>query len=67
LFDCWNYLSFHRNEKDPVKPANQPDFQEIQNSELYNAMIYPYSRMVLTGILWYQGRVIEKVAICLML
>jgi sialate O-acetylesterase len=43
------------NEKDPFKPINQPDYQEIQNSELYNAMIYPYSRMVLKGMLWYQG------------
>ena len=23
---------------------------------LYNAMIYPFTRMVIKGVIWYQGR-----------
>ncbi len=27
----------------------------INNSNLYNAMIYPFTRMVIYGVIWYQG------------
>jgi hypothetical protein len=28
----------------------------VNNSNLYNAMIYPFTRMVIYGALWYQGK-----------
>jgi hypothetical protein len=27
----------------------------LNNSVLYNAMIYPFTRMVIKGTIWYQG------------
>ena len=27
----------------------------LNNSVLYNAMIYPLTRMVIKGVIWYQG------------
>ncbi len=27
----------------------------FNNSDLYNAMIHPFTRMVVTGAIWYQG------------
>jgi hypothetical protein len=67
FFDCSNYLSFHRNGKFPITSDNETSFQEAPNSEIYNGMIYPYTRMVIKGVLWYQGRATERVVICLML
>jgi hypothetical protein len=28
----------------------------INNSNLFNAMIYPFTRMVVYGAIWYQGK-----------
>jgi sialate O-acetylesterase len=41
----------------PLESYGQPGFQPIslENSELYNGMIYPFTRMVITGAIWYQG------------
>jgi len=27
----------------------------FQNSELFNAMMYPFTRMTIYGTIWYQG------------
>ena len=27
----------------------------VNNSDLYNGMIYPLTRMVIYGVIWYQG------------
>lgn len=29
----------------------------FNKSDLYNAMIYPFTRMVITGVIWYQGNI----------
>lgn len=29
----------------------------LNNSDLFNAMIYPFTRMVVYGAIWYQGNV----------
>ena len=28
----------------------------LNNSNLYNSMIYPFTRMVIYGVIWYQGK-----------
>ena len=28
----------------------------LNNSNLYNAMIYPFTRIVIYGVIWYQGK-----------
>ncbi len=40
-----------------LEPYGQPGFQPISlaNSDLYNAMIYPFTRMVIKGAIWYQS------------
>ena len=35
---------------------NEVDADKDNNSDLYNAMIHPFTRMVLRGVIWYQGR-----------
>ena len=29
--------------------------ETLNNSNLFNAMIYPFTRMVIYGAIWYQG------------
>ena len=38
---------------DPSDPSGDP---EDQNSYLYNAMIHPFIKMTIKGVLWYQGK-----------
>jgi hypothetical protein len=38
-------------QSDDGVPVNDPN-----NTELYNAMIYPFTRTVIYGAIWYQGR-----------
>jgi hypothetical protein len=49
---------FNRSEKAAIEPDEQPNIQPITagHSDLYNAMIYPFTRMVITGAIWYQGK-----------
>jgi hypothetical protein len=28
----------------------------LNNSNLFNSMIYPFTRIVIYGIIWYQGK-----------
>ncbi|CAF1052728.1 unnamed protein product [Rotaria sordida] len=38
--------------------SDETDFKPdivLNNSVLYNAMIYPFTRMVIKGVIWYQG------------
>jgi hypothetical protein len=32
---------------------------QVNNSDLFNAMIYPFTRMVIYGSVWYQGKTRE--------
>jgi len=40
-----------------LESYGQTRFQPVSlvNSELYNSMVYPFTRMVITGAIWYQG------------
>jgi hypothetical protein len=31
----------------------------LKNGDIYNAMIYPFTRMVIYGAIWYQGRMMR--------
>ncbi len=31
----------------------------INHSDIYNAMIYPFTRMVIYGAIWYQGKIMK--------
>ena len=33
----------------------QPIMVPVNHSNLFNAMIYPFTRMVIYGAIWYQG------------
>ncbi len=47
----------HRNENEVSKIDDQYfNPPNVNNSNLYNAMIYPFTRMVIYGTIWYQGR-----------
>jgi hypothetical protein len=50
-------LIFHRTEKVVVQPYNEHSTElSLDNSNLYNAMIYPFTRIVIYGVIWYQGK-----------
>jgi sialate O-acetylesterase len=39
-----------------MQPYNEPSAGvKLNPSDLYNAMIYPFTRMVVYGSIWYQG------------
>jgi sialate O-acetylesterase len=45
-----------RNEKIPLKAYDQSwQMISLNNSNLFNAMIYPFTRIVVYGAIWYQG------------
>jgi hypothetical protein len=45
-----------RNEKVPLQSYGETsEMVSLSNSNLYNAMIYPFTRMVIYGAIWYQG------------
>jgi hypothetical protein len=39
--------------------SENPVNVEIGNSLLYNSMIHPFTRMVIYGSIWYQGKTTE--------
>jgi len=50
----------HRIDQDPFDndDSHQSDSEVgviLNNTVLYNAMIHPLTRMVIKGIIWYQG------------
>jgi hypothetical protein len=46
----------NRGEKVPLDNYGQaPNPVSLANSNLFNAMIYPFTRMVVYGAIWYQG------------
>jgi hypothetical protein len=40
-----------------IQPYNEPSITvTVNHSDLYNSMIYPFTRIVIYGIIWYQGK-----------
>jgi hypothetical protein len=39
---------------EPYNEASLP--VSLNSSNLYNAMIYPFTRIVIYGVIWYQGK-----------
>ncbi len=51
-------MIYCRNEGININNNDERDLRgdvTLNNSILYNAMIYPFTRMVNKGIIWYQG------------
>ncbi len=42
---------------DDESNSNIQNLGAFNNSDLYNAMLHPFTRMVITGAIWYQGNV----------
>jgi hypothetical protein len=38
-----------------MQSYDEPSVASINNTNVYNAMIYPFTRMVVYGSIWYQG------------
>lgn len=52
-------ILFERNQPSPVDNENDSKIEVaagFNNSDLYNAMMYPFTRMVINGAIWYQGK-----------
>jgi hypothetical protein len=46
-----------RSDEIPLKIYDQSLPISLSSSwDLYNAMIYPFTRMVIYGVIWYQGK-----------
>ncbi len=40
-----------------IEPYNEPSVMlTLNHSNLYNAMVYPFTRMVIYGVIWFQGK-----------
>jgi hypothetical protein len=52
IYSYLNKISFRNDQI----PNEQDENLKATNTELYNAMIYPFTRMVVTGAIWYQGK-----------
>ncbi len=51
-------MLFSRRQPKPFESEKNSEFEAVgafNNSDLYNAMLYPFTRMVITGAIWYQG------------
>jgi hypothetical protein len=49
-------ILIYRNDEVPLQTYGQPpEIVSLTNSNLFNAMIYPFTRMVVYGAIWYQG------------
>jgi sialate O-acetylesterase len=51
LHDC----NATTSEKVTIQADNEIPVNGPNNTDLYNAMIYPFTRIVITGAIWYQG------------
>jgi hypothetical protein len=58
LILCLIFFSvLYRNGGIALKPYGEPSpTVTLSNSNLYNAMIYPFTRIVIYGAIWYQGK-----------
>jgi sialate O-acetylesterase len=50
---------FDRNEYTEISSYNVSPLPDVpgNHSCLYNSMIYPFTRMVIYGVIWYQGKI----------
>jgi sialate O-acetylesterase len=52
-----SFLIFNRSGDVAMQPYNEPSVSvTVNHTQLYNSMIYPFTRMVIYGSIWYQGR-----------
>ncbi len=42
-----------------IQPDNESPVNGPNATDLFNAMIYPFTRTVITGAIWYQGKITE--------
>jgi hypothetical protein len=52
-------ILFYRTDQLPSKETpllESVNALTINNTGLYNAMIHPFTKMVIKGAIWYQGR-----------
>ena len=59
FFSESSLLHLHRKESVVTERFDDSSVAvAINNSNLYNAMIYPFTRMVIYGVIWYQGKLL---------
>ncbi len=57
LFFYYFLFTLYRNEEVAIQPYDEPSIAVTLNpSNLFNSMIYPFTRMVIYGTIWYQGK-----------
>ncbi len=42
-----------------IRPNNDIPINGPNHTDLFNAMIYPFTRTVIYGAIWYQGKIKE--------
>jgi hypothetical protein len=42
-----------------IGPNNEVPVNGPNHTDLFNAMIYPFTRTVIYGAIWYQGKITE--------
>lgn len=58
FYSIHSFLCTCRKEVVPLQKYGQPtNMLSLNNSNLFNAMIYPFTRMVIYGAIWYQGKI----------
>lgn len=58
LHDC----NITKSDSMPIESLDKSTVNVvIGNSDLYNAMIYPFMRIVIYGVIWYQGRIVMHI------
>jgi hypothetical protein len=53
---------FYRTDQVPFENDPESDIEvdvTLNNTVIYNAMIYPLTRLVIRGIIWYQGTYVK--------
>jgi len=65
---CFRYNSYpsyiYTYDRHSILPTNDDIHIDsgvdiiLNNTVLYNAMIYPFTRMAIKGALWYQGKLL---------
>ena len=61
MFDAQSFekILFSRHKPKHIEHENNSELEAVgafNHSDLYNAMIHPFTRMVIKGALWYQGK-----------